>query len=524
MPAFDGDTRITTRFTLVPGSPFGVDALAALGRAGARTLPWGEALRAKHDLILAASPKGGLQRLSGPHALLPHGAGFNKAVAGEGSTGVPSGFDPHYLLADGTPWADLHGLAHEEQVARLAHHCPLAADRATVVGDPTVDRLLASAQHRDAYRDALGTGQRRLVVLTSTWGPESLIARRPRLPADLSGLLPHDAFQTALVLHPNTHSRTGMFDLARHLAPALAAGTVLSGPYEEWAALLVAADVVVTDHGSTALYAAALGCPVINAYDGCEELVPGSPMARLLAAAPTLADAADLPDAIRAARAVDTRGLAALAFSRQGQALDRLREYLYRLLRLSPPVGTPEATVFLPPSAASSRPLAFAVRTEISGHRIAVRRFPAHSSEPMHHLAAEYPAAGPRAVQSAALLWRSPRTAHAQSHSTAWTAAGWTAHVMAEAPHCRTAVAVLTPGRCLVRHRTAGLISLRIEPDRNAGRVSYADPAAVASAVHTWLGTGAAHVPSAPLLCDTGPVTVRVHLVPADPDDLDYEF
>src|SRR5689334_12915949 len=33
LPVFEGDSRITTRFTLVPGSHFDVDALAALDRS-----------------------------------------------------------------------------------------------------------------------------------------------------------------------------------------------------------------------------------------------------------------------------------------------------------------------------------------------------------------------------------------------------------------------------------------------------------------------------------------------------------
>ncbi|MER5929893.1 translation initiation factor 2 [Streptomyces sp. NPDC002054] len=521
LPAFDGDSRIITRFTLVPGSRFDIDALAALSHAGARTLPWDEALRVRHDLVLAASPKGDLRRLSGLRALLPHGAGFNKTVTDDGSADVPSGLDPHYLLADGKPWADLHGLAHEEQVSRLARHCPVAADRAAVVGDPTLDRLLASVPHRADFRAALGTGHRRLIVLTSTWGPESLIARRPGLPADLNGLLPHDAFQIALVLHPNEHSGTGMFDLNRHLAPALSAGLVLARPYEEWAALLVAADAVVTDHGSTALYAAALGRPVIDAYDGGHEMIPDSPMARLLAATPKLSAASDLPDVLPDALAVDTRGHAAVAFAQQSRALPQLRHHLYRLLGLRPPDGPLEARAFPRPSTAPTQPRAFAVRAEVSGQRIALQRFPVQTQGPMHHLAAEYPAAGPRAVQSAAVLWRRAENP-LRGQPTAWTAAGWTAHVLAEAPACRTAVAILTPLRSLVRHRTAGLLSLRLEPHHDAGRVSYADPAAVASAVHAWLGDDATRVPPVSLLCDTGPITVRVHLDPADAVDLDY--
>ncbi|WTC02368.1 translation initiation factor 2 [Streptomyces albidoflavus] len=299
LPVFDGDDRVRVRFTLVPGSRFDVDALTALDRTGARTMPWREACATRHDLVLTASPKGDLHLLPGPRALLPHGAGFGKALDDEGS-----GLDPVHLLADGKPWADLHALAHEEQALRLARHCPEARP-AVVVGDPTADRLLRSLPAREEYRAALGTGPRHLVVLSSTWGPESLVARRPGLAAELLALLPHDAYQVALVLHPNAHSRTGGFDLARWMAPALRAGLVLARPHEEWAALLVAADAVVTDHGSTGLYAAALGRPVIGAYDGGHELVPHSPMARLLAETPHLAAARDLPAALEAARATD---------------------------------------------------------------------------------------------------------------------------------------------------------------------------------------------------------------------------
>ncbi|MEU3408338.1 translation initiation factor 2 [Streptomyces sp. NPDC006670] len=525
LPVFDGDRRVTTRFTLTPGSDFDVDALSALDRAGARTLPWDEAVRTRHDLILAASPKGALRCLSGPRVLLPHGAGFNKTIAGDGSTGVPSGLDPHYLLSGGEPLVDLHVLAHDEQVRRLTkYNGPATVPRAVVVGDPTLDRLLVSAPHRAEYRDALGTGPRTLIVLASTWGPEALLARRPDLPADLCALLPHDSFQVALVLHPNEHSSTGRFDLSRGLAPALAAGLVLPRPYEEWAALLVAADAVITDHGSTALYAAALGHPVIDAYDGGHELLPDSPMAQLLAAAPRLPSAVDLPDVLRAAPALDTRGHASRAFSVRGQSLPLLRRHLYRLLALRPPTGPLEARAFPSPTTVADRPRAFAVRAGVSGDRIAVERFPLHTQTPVHHVAAEYPTAGPRATQSAAVLWRraADRSSHAQA--TAWTAGGWTDHVLAEVPGCRTAVAVLTRRRCLLRHRTAGLISLRVEPHQEAGRVSYADPAAVASAVHAWLSRNATQPFPVSLRCDTGPISIRVHLAHADADDLDYEL
>jgi hypothetical protein len=377
----------------------------------------------------------------------------------------------------------------------------------------------------------LATGPRRLVVVMSTWGPESLLARRPGLPAELCALLPHDSFQVALVLHPNEFSRTGEFDLSRWLAPALSAGLLLARPYEEWAALLVAADAVVTDHGSTALYAAALGHAVVNAYDGGSELIPGTPMARLLADTPRLSNASNLPEILQPAEAVDTRRHAAEAFACQGQALPQLRHHLYRLLGLTPPTSPVEARPFPRPTASALRPRALAVRADVSKERIAVHRFPAHTREPVHHLAAEYPSAGPREVQSAAVLWCRAGTATpgmpsaaGTAHSAAWTAGGWTEHVLTEMPACRTAVAVLTPRRCLLRHRTAGLLSIRLEPYRETGRVSYADPAAVASAVHAWLGTPATERLPVTLQCDTGPITVRAHLAAADANDLDYEL
>ncbi|MEV0785547.1 translation initiation factor 2 [Streptomyces sp. NPDC050423] len=524
LPVFDGDTRVTIRFTLLPGSHFDVGALAALDHSGARILPWEEARRIRHDLVLSASPKGELHELSGRRALLPHGAGFNKTISNDGSPDVPSGLDPHYLLVDGVPWADLHALAHEDQAARLAQHCPSAVDRVAVVGDPTLDRLLASVPHRQDYRGHLATGARQLIVLTSTWGPESLLARRPGLSADLIGVLPHDAFQVALIVHPNEYSHTGSFDLSRQLAPALAAGLVLTRPYEEWASLLVAADAVVTDHGSTALYAAALGRPVIGAYDGGRELLPGSPMAQLLDSVPRLSEASGLEHALRDSRTVDTRGHAAGAFAQQGRALPLLRQRLYRMLGLRPPSGPLEAPAFSRPSTTPRQPSAFAVRAEVSGHRIALKRFPPHVQGAVHHLAAEYPTAGPRQIQSAAVLWRRARTAVSSAQHTAWTAEGWTSHVLEEAPGCRTSAAVLSPRRCLLRHRTAGLFSVRLEPHRDGGMVSHADPTAVVSAVHAWLGANANRSLPVSLLCDTGPVAVRVRLCPATADDLGYEL
>ncbi|WP_405750268.1 translation initiation factor 2 [Streptomyces sp. NBC_01411] len=530
-PVFAGDNRIgRRRFTLVPGSDFGVDALAAIEAADARTVPWAEALRQPYDLIVAASPKGDLDLLTGPLALLPHGAGFNKSLAWEGSADSASGLDPAWLLRDGRPLADLHGLAHPGQVARLAAGCPAAAARASVVGDPVLDRMLASLPRRDAYRASLGTGDRRLIALTSTWGPESLLERRPDLPTELAEHLDCDAYQLALIVHPNEHSRTGSYDLRQALSPALASGLLLPRPYEEWASVLVAADGVITDHGSTALYAAALGIPMAAGCDGGSELIPGTPMAELLSRVTVLDTAADLEPALAAHSPQAVRALAAPAFAEQGRALDRLRTELYALLAIAPPTAAISARPLPPPAPAPSTPTAFAVQTEIHGAEIRIERRPAPAELPAHHLAVELERATAPLSQSAALLFRRrTRPDRTAPHSVTWTAAGWTAHTLADHPGRRTAAVELSGSRWLLRRAQTPLLTVRVEGSSDEGTVVRTDPAAILSGVHAWLTDNPYPdnpQPGAPvtLHCEVAGRTYRAHLAPAADDEAAHEL
>ncbi|MET9557163.1 translation initiation factor 2 [Streptomyces sp. NPDC006645] len=543
LPVFAGDARVSRVFTLVPGSDFGLDALAAVERVGARSVSWDEACRDAYDLIVTASPKGELHLLEGPRVLLPHGAGFSKTFHGEGSADAASGLDPAYLMPNGDLPPALHALAHPGQIDRLAALSPRAAAHAAVVGDPTLERILASLPRRESFRAALGTGARRLVVLTSTWGGESLLRRRPDLPFELAARLPQDAYQLGLVVHPNEWSRTGEFELAERLAPALDAGMVLARPYEDWASVLLAADALITDHGSTALYyAAALDGPVLAAYDGGDELIPGSPMAQLLARAPHLDRAADLEEALGGYRAGTGRAAATSAFvlagaiatstadltaaptastaAEQGSALERLRLELYRLLGLSPPAAPVTARLLPVPAAPSRAPSAFAVRVCLDGDETHVERFPGHVDAPAHHLAVEYGAAGERQSQSAALLFRRTERTSPAPYRVEWTVAGWTAHILDSYPGCRTAGAVLSPVHCVVRVRGGALLSVRIEPPTEHGRIVHSDPAAVLSAVHARLAAPGAKVAAVSrVTCVLGGRRYEARLSPATADE-----
>ncbi|MGD6747928.1 translation initiation factor 2 [Streptomyces sp. BH106] len=491
LPALSGDDRVTRCFTLVPGSDFGADALAAIEEVGARTVPWSEAVSRTYDLVIAASPKGDLGRLRGPQVLLPHGAGFNKTIPYEGSADSASGLDPVYLSrAEGAAPIVLHALAHPAQLSRLTTVAPQAARSAKVVGDPTLERVLASRAHRDGYRAALGTGPRTLVALASTWGPESLIRRRPDLPARLAARLPHDEYQLALVVHPNEWSRLGAFELRQRLEPALAAGTLLPRPRDEWASVLVAADALVTDHGSAALYYAAVDDrPVVTACRGGDELLPGSPMDVLLGGVPELGPPEDLPKALRAYRPGRAAEAARAAFAHRHEALRRLRDELYALLDLAPLDQPAPAAAPLPlPDAPRRTPCAFDVQVELTEESIGIARHPAGTGTPGHHLAVEHGAASEQLARSAGLLYRRPSAGPVDEGHLGWTFDGWARRVLSDYPGCRTAAAVLPAGRCLLRvrgqHRP---YVLEVGPITENGRVARVDPAAAASAAHAWL-------------------------------------
>ncbi|ESP99402.1 Hypothetical protein B591_11576 [Streptomyces sp. GBA 94-10 4N24] len=270
LPVFDRDDRVRIRFTLVPGSRFDVDALTALDRTGARTMPWQEACSTRHDLVLTASPKGDLHLLPGPRALLPHGAGFGKAL-GDGLGGGALGAGPRppagrrrALGRPARPGPRGAGAAAGPVLSRgpprrrrrRPHRRPPAALPALPRGVPRGRR------HRPASagRPLLGLGPR----ITRRPPPRTRRrAARPPAPRRLPGRAGPA---------PQRPQPDRRLHLARWMAPALRAGLVPARPHEEWAALLVAADAVVTDHGSTGLHAAALGRPVVGVYDGGHEL------------------------------------------------------------------------------------------------------------------------------------------------------------------------------------------------------------------------------------------------------------
>jgi hypothetical protein len=193
----------------------------------------------------------------------------------------------------------------------------------------------------------------RLVVSASTWGPQSLFGQLTELHDQLLAELPADRFRVAALLHPNVWYGHGPRQVRSWKGSAMRRGLALVPPDSEWLGALLAADVVVGDAGSSAVYAAAAGVPVILGAYPAEGAAPGSPAALLAAAAPRLDDRRPLTAQLAEASAqLDTglaRSVAARISSEPGRFAGNMRSLVYRMLGLSQPPSIPAACPARPP-------------------------------------------------------------------------------------------------------------------------------------------------------------------------------
>jgi len=345
----ESDLRIQVVYTKAP-DVFSNGVSTFLRYVGGVVLPWQQATRTGFDVTLTAS-LGGLHDIQAPLVVLPHGAGFNKlAVRRTQGMAVGSrltyGLDPQRLVHDGALVPAALVLAHRAELRRLSVTCPEALPAAVVVGDPCFDRLAASRADQQAYRSALGVpADRRLVVVSSTWGPGSLLGRRFDLLPRLLRELPSDRYRVLALVHPNVWFGHGSRQLRAWLADCLNAGLCLLPPDADWRAALAAADCVIGDHGSVTLYGAAAGVPVLSAGFPAAEVDPDSAMAELAETAPLLAEDAPVRPAIEKAFAefhphLHRRAVQQIT-SAPGRFNRNMRQLLYRLLGLAQPATLP---------------------------------------------------------------------------------------------------------------------------------------------------------------------------------------
>ncbi|MEV1241908.1 hypothetical protein [Nonomuraea sp. NPDC049750] len=351
------DLRVQVVFTRAP-DVFGNGVSELLGRIGGVVMPWRLAIRQPFDLAVSAA-YGGIEDVHAPLVVIPHGAGYQKRVSrrlGGGAVAARGvyGLSAQELVRDGMVVPSAIVLAHDAERGRLARSCPEAVAVAEVVGDASHDRLVASAGERRAYRQALGVqDDRELVVVTSTWGTRSLFGRRAELFRRMLAELPRDRYRVAALFHPNVWFGHGVWQLRAWLADCLRDGLALIPPEADWRGALVAADHVVGDHGSVAVYGAVCGAPVLLVGDAEDDVDPESAGGLLASAAPRLRPHGPLAAQLRAAAAGHWQGRHDTVVARLTSApgcFDRnMRRLMYRLMRMTQPLTIPRTDPVPPP-------------------------------------------------------------------------------------------------------------------------------------------------------------------------------
>ncbi|RSM49135.1 hypothetical protein DMA12_05335 [Amycolatopsis balhimycina DSM 5908] len=378
------------KFTVERGSVFADRLVEYLRELEFEVLDMRRARRMKFDVILAAHATAALGKLNGPVIVCPHGAGYNRRVRkSSGCDRVATGLVESQLTTRfGRVIPEVVFVSHEEQRERLRKSSPKAAERAIVLGDPVLDRIFASEARRERYRRQFGVGaDQKLVVVTSTWGPYGTVGCEASLPKRLLAQLPADEYKVLLIMHPNIWSGHSPALIKLYLREELDSGLVIVPPRSPWEAGLIAADLVIGDHSSLSIYAAALGRRFLLAADGSPELVPGSPLERLCAEAPRLDPAGDLLEQIEGHLwSVPRRSgteIADLMFQERGRSWHIFRSVVRKVVGLPELAVPPRVTPVDDPRPATGREVtAWTVSTTSSpagttgSATVGIRRYP----------------------------------------------------------------------------------------------------------------------------------------------------
>lgn len=347
------DPRIQTVYVLAGGSRFSPSAVDYARQFDGLVIPWDEGITYEFSLGIAANNghNSHLERLRAPTVVMPHGMGLSSVVRPGAGYGPPLRKPPvveavySTLVRYGRVTPAAIAVAHEWQARTVAEAVPEAAQITHVVGDPAYDRALAALPDRERFRQAVGVGpEERLIVLSSTWGPDSLLGRDLRLVDRLMADLPR-GYAAVLLVHPGAWSAHSPRQLRAWLSSARSRGLRILEPQSPWLGLLVAADAVIGDHGTTSYMAAALGAPLLMAGGGLRNVAPGSQSQALMERAHWYREGGSVLHQVEAAvsrhDASRTETYAGLLTSVPGESAVRLRRLLYGLMDLPEPDAAP---------------------------------------------------------------------------------------------------------------------------------------------------------------------------------------
>lgn len=363
-PLLETDRRVQVIWTLAPGSQFERGGHAFIRGLDAAVLPWEEATTFEYDLAVAAN-HGLLDQVRAPVLVLPHGTGFSRSPARGPGFGPPvarpvGGAVLGALTRYGRVVPAGIGIAHEDQRAPLTSVVAETAEIIHLVGDPCYDRALSAVAERERFRRAVGVGEnQRLVVVTSSWGPNGVWGRHHDLVDRLVDELPR-GHVAALILHPGIWWTHGPRQVLAWLDDVRGRGLRILAPASPWLGLLVAADAVVGDPGSVTAYAAGLGAAPLLA-GGVTDIAPGSVPDLLHRIGQHYRDGIPVGQQIEEAAAQWSPEHAAAVHARLSSAPGRsaplLRQVMYRLMDLTEPAGPARLEPLRAPEFVAGRPL-----------------------------------------------------------------------------------------------------------------------------------------------------------------------
>jgi len=335
----DSDSRLSFVITAPSKTEFGSFAercrsenLSRSGYLRSRLLPWDLIVFADHWIAPSFDP-------ASKKLLVNHAISGGKIVHG-----LPYRYNPDLInYPDGRRLYDRIFEASQEICNRVLAHQPDLTDVIAVVGDLRADQLLAMQADREEIRQRLGFEKSEIVVLVqSTWGPSIMESMGRELIAQCRRLTKQNRYRFILSTHPKHWSGAyaekhpwGKFLLGQE-----GDDFVIAKPEDDWAPLMIASDITLTDHTSLAVTYALLGKPMLYVALPEAKLVEQFPVWKLSRVLPQLSEPetleADLQKALTQFPADEVAAIAAEIVAYPGEAANRMTKHFYELLNLSP--------------------------------------------------------------------------------------------------------------------------------------------------------------------------------------------